>query len=871
MDSTEGRDPPLRADPPESAHPHWERVKAVFLEALEQEPGARDAFLARACADDPHLRREVESLLERDLAAEDFCEVPAARMIGAAALDGARAPLFAPGALLGPYEILAFVAAGGMGEVYRALHTVLGREVALKVVGGWNASPEARRRLLREARHASVLAHPNICTVFEVGESDGTPFIVMELVRGRPLNEVLRIGALPLEQALTCGALIADALEHAHRAGIVHRDLKSSNIIVRDDGCPVVLDFGLARRLRPPSTEPSPDSSITRADVLAGTVSHMAPEVLLGQSANERSDVWSLGVVLYEMVAGDLPFRGRTTFETSAAILNESPAPIGRRVPASVRLVIERCLAKTPAHRYQHARDVHDALQAIRRRRSWPVVGRIIGAARPRTVYASAAGLLVAILLGLHGPDWIARVPFLRRPLSTVAVLPLEGADGERSDFYASGFGEGLTAQLGAATGLRVLSPTSAARVKRSGGSHVEMGRRLGADGLVEGTVRREPGRVILDLRLIRVSDGRVVWLQRFQRPNRDILVLEADAVRALAVATRRALSPQGRERLASIRAVDPDVYEEYLKGRYEWNARTAGSIQRAVAHFTAATRLDPTYAPAHAALADCYNQLGTMMLGGGSPRAWRPRAEAAAIKALQIDPNSAEAHATLGYTWHYEWRWPDAERELLRALELNPSYSLARIWYGNLMSSLGRHEEALRQVHLARDLDPFSLVVNTNVAWSLQLAGRNAESVAQLRHTLTLDSTYVQAHWRLAISLSKLGQFVEARQHAGHAVTMTRRSASALALASVVDAQAGRMDDARALAQEVLARAKEEYVSPAAVGQMLGRLGRMDEARTWMARAVEERSNFLTYPDSTDPVHADPRIRAMVARARGR
>lgn len=851
----------------------WSRVKAVFLAALERPESERYDFVAGACVGEAELKDEVESLLASDEAAASFCETPAAGLLRVEALTAAEfAPRLAVGTRLGTYEISAFVAAGGMGEVYRARHTVLGREVAIKTVGAQISDDAAKRRLIREAQHASVLAHPNICAIYEVGEAGGLPFIVMEYVDGRPLSAMLREGVPPLRLSLEYGIQVAGALEHAHGHGIVHRDLKSSNVVIDAGGTAKVLDFGLARRLPGSAGRPSGQSTVTAGDALAGTLSHMAPEILRGERADARSDVWALGVLLYELVTGELPFQGRTPFETSSAIMGEPPRPMSRRVPLALRLVIERCLVKDPNGRYQRARAVLDSLDAIKRRRAWPIIGPLIVSARRRTLYGAAAAVLLVPTLMVAAARLRAEFEagFVRR-ISTLALLPLENATGDpTADYYADGFTDALIGQLGAAADVRVLSRTSTARIARDATSLRDIGARLGADVVVQGALRRASERIALDLRLVRPSDGSVLWSESFERDARDVLALQADVVRALAVTIQLTLRPAARERLAAVRAVSPEVYEAYLKGRFEWNKRTRASLQLAIEHFNRAVELDPTYAPAHAALADCFNQLGTVMLGTGSPRTFRPRAAAEAIKALQIDPYSAEAHAALGFVWHYQWRWTDAERELRRAIELNPSYSLGRIWYANLLMSRSRMKEAVEQVFAARDVDPFSLIVNTNVGWILDRAGRHDDAVAHLRQTIAMDSDYVQGRWRLASALMSARRFSEALEHIRRVVVLTDSSPSALAGFATIYGRAGRRDEARAILAQLLDRSRHQYVPPASIAGVLTELGDVEAAVTWYEKAFAEGSNAIAYLDEpgTAPLRHNPRFQSLRARA---
>ena len=851
----------------------WNRVKTLFLEALERPLSERSVFVAQVAGHDAQLRQEVESLLASDEAAGNLCEIPAAALLRDEVSGEAEGPSrLSPGTRLGVYEITEFIAAGGMGEVYRARHTVLGRQVAIKtIVRRSFPDASARRRLVREAAHASILKHPNICTVYEVGEAEGVPFIVMELVNGRPLDEVIRRSRPSIDSALTWGIQVANALEHAHSHGIIHRDLKSSNVVIDAAGSAVVLDFGLARRLPDASGIQSRDATLTGQDAFVGTLSRTAPEVLLGERADERSDVWALGVMLYELSTGVLPFAGRTPFETSSAIIGEPFTPISSKVPLALRLVIERCLVKEPTKRYQRAVDVESALDAIKRRRAWPVIGRLLVSVHRRALYGATASVVLVSTL-IAGGNRFRNRTILEHRVSSVAVLPLENATGNpNATFYANGITDALIAQLGEASTIRVFSPASAARVAGATRMQRSSGAPVGADVVVSGRLRQATDSTAVDLRLVQSSNGSVLWSGSFHGSAREVLALEADIVRQIGDAIELPLRRDARERLSKTRAVSPEVYEAYLKGRYEWNKRTQKSLELAVRHYSDAVTLDPTYAPAHAALADCFNLLGTVMVGAGGPRELRPRAAGEAIQALQIDPYSAEAHAALGYVWHYDLRWKDAERELRRAIELNSSYSLARVWYANLLSSRLRMREALAQMDTALQLDPFSLIVNTNLGWVLERADQLEAAIVQLDRTLTLDSNYVQAHMRLAGVLSNANRSSEALDHARRVLALTDSSPFAVGLMATVDAQAGRRAEARVLLAQLLARSRREYVPPVVIALIFNALDDQERTLDWLDKAFAEKSNAIAYlavDYRNRPIRHNPRFLRLLARA---
>ena len=547
----------------------------------------------------------------------------------------------------------------------------------------------------------------------------------------------------------------------------------------------------------------------------------------------------------------------------SSAILGDQPKPLARRIPLALRLVIERCLSKKPDDRYQRAADVHAALTSIHAHRAGPLLlaPLVFGNRRLRIRALTAASIALATVgAGL----WLrqARPP---QPIRTVAILPLVPAGTDAA--YADGMTDALIARLGAASNVRVMSRASVRHVE-AGKSPIEIARAVASDAVVHGTLRRAGDHIDLDLHLVDAGTGGVLWSRSFRRETREVLALQADAVAAIAGRIDAGERPGARRWLTLVPSVDPEVYEAYLKGRYEWNQRTAGSLDRAVAHYQRAIVLDPAYAPAHAALADCYNLLGTVMVGAGSPLEYRPRAEAAAIRALQIDPDSAEAHAALGYVRHYSWQWAEAEREFLRAIELNPNQTLPRVWYANLLMSKGRFDEALQQAYAARQIDPFSLIVNTNLGWILYYAGRDNEAVEQLTRTVALDPSYPQARWRLSSALSAIGRHDEAVRETDALLRLTKRSNSSLALHAHVLARAGRVADARRVLDDLSVRDRREYVSPGVIPAAYTELGDYETALKWIERAYSERANAVAYfavEPWTKPLRAHPRFAKLL------
>ena len=835
----------------------WARARDLFHAALELAPNDRGAFLESACGSDRHLREEVSSLLVSDAQAGTFIEQPASTLLNAAS-GRAFAPRLQPGARVGRFEVLEFLGAGGISEVYRARDTRLGRSVALKLVTDPEDS-DAGSRLLVEAQHASILNHPNICGVHEAEHDAALPFIVLELVEGPTLADVVKQRRPSIQEVVGWGKDIAAALDHAHRRGVIHRDLKTANVAVSPDGTIKVLDFGLSRRLTGlDGPAPSPAAILTSASV-AGTLTHIAPEVLRGAPVDHRVDLWAFGVMLYQLTSGELPFKSASAFDTANAILEATPDPLPPTVPADLRRLIERCLAKDPALRFSTAAELRKVLDAV------PVEH-----VRPRRRSGGAAiGVLVAAAIALS--VWFgwrqAPAPVTAPP--TLAVLPFENSSGDSAQtFFADGVTEELTAALGHIDGVRVIATGTSMRYRNAARPMRDMARADGVGRLLEGSVARVGDEIRLSARLVEVSSGRVLWSDQYQRNARDVLALHATIARAVAREIQIELSAEDMTRFAAVRAVAPSVYEAYLKGRYYWNQRTADSIRTAVRHFENAIALDPTYAPAYASLADCYNLLGTVMVAGGSPREWRPKAMEAAIRALQIDGELGEAHATLGYIRHYDWQWTEAEQSFLRAISLNPNHALARIWYANFLCSLRRFDEAVAQVLSARDLDPLSLIVSTNVGWVFYRARRNEEAIAEYQRGLSLDPTYQQAHMRLIDAYLAVGRFDDAIDESEMLVRLSNGNLADVMLRERTKLLAGRPNEFERRLDELIASGSKGYASPAAIANAYFAVGRNDHGFVWLDRSFRERTNNMAYlavEPVYDGVRDDPRFKAML------
>ena len=759
--------------------------------------------------------------------------------------------------IFGHYRLLGRLGEGGMGVVHHARDERLGREVALKLLPPGLAGDErARARLVAEARAASALNHPHVLTIYEVGEEGGRVYIAMEYVPGRPLAELIPAGGLPAETVVRYGAQIADALAHAHERGVVHRDVKPSNVLVTPEGRVKVLDFGLAKH-RPADAPQGP--SLTEAETIVGTPEYLAPEVLRGEAADARSDLWSLGVLLHRMAAGSAPFRGASVYELSAAILNEAPAPLPARVPAGLSAVIARCLTRDPAQRWRSAAEVRAALEALGAGGEGraPVPPRRL----PRPAWAGllAAALLVALAAGAY---WFrGRLPGGRGgAIRSLAVLPLESfsRDPEQA-YFADGMTEELITRLAQLGAVRVISRTSVMRFRASTLPLPVIAKQLGADAVIEGSVERSGERVRITAQLVQGATDRHLWARSYERPMQDAITLQDEVAGAIVTEIRGALTPQQTTKLARQHAVDPVVYEAYLRGRDSYQRWTPADARRAIVYYDAALARDPRFAPAYAGRAQALEYLT-------ASRDSLAQARADVDRALALDPGSSEAHATLAQIlFELDWKWTDAEREFRRALELNPSNVDAHHQYAHLLMALGRTAESREHSRIALTLDPLSPAMYHHMAWEDFMAGDFEAGAAQVGRTLAIDSTYVTSLELLAAIRLAQGRWdavedaLVRMQRLGDTVdTVGFRVTAAL--------RAGRKDEALRLLRGLASPAQYPF-SYMGIATLYAMLGSRDEAFATFDRAFAVRDYDLLFANEDPglkPLRSDPRYAAL-------
>ena len=850
----------------------WQHISNLFHDVLAQSPATRDAYLRDACGDDDDLRRQVESLL----AATELT-----RTAGGAPPDDRREPL-APGQKLARYEIISQLGAGGMGEVYRARDSQLHRDIALKVLPPSDLHDQtARARLVREARAAAALNHPHICTVHEVGEETGQAYIAMELVEGRTLSAIVAAGAMPAGEVARLGGQLADALSHAHDRGVVHRDLKCNNIIVTPEGRAKVLDFGLAKRSTSADLAVTyMQVSLTQSGVAAGTLPYMSPEQLRGEPATPASDIWALGVVLYEMLAGARPFSGQTPFEVSAGILGSVPPQLPAAVPSRLAAIVQRCLAKEPGDRFPSAAAVRHALEASGatapavETRVTPSPAR--RASRIRQMFSLRLAVVVAavVLVGAGGvAGW--RTWQSSGPAATFAIMPFENpANDPDLEYLCEGVAESMIRRLSTLPAVRISHLNTVLSFKGRTNDPVALGRDLGVRTILTGTLRRDGPRLHITARLVDVATGRELWANSYDRPAAELLNVQDDLADAITnEGLRLRLTNDDRERLERHPTTNGDAYDLYLQADYLQRTSTEEDylysrelLERAVNH-------DKKFAEAYAALAANY----AMMVTDGMARpsdAW-PQVRRYTRLAREADPELQTDIIEHSVSFFFDWDWEGAAR--LRERVLGGSLTVIvpdglralaiELW------AVGKPEEALRLSGRMRELDPRAAYLAVGEADLLLRMGRYDDAIALYESTAKIESRDPNLYFGLAEALYRRGRFDGA--------LATRRRAHMLAgddrlepLFETAKGQQGYQDVERAWAQIQLEALKERavnrYVSPLDFARIYAHLGDKELAFKYLDASFEDRSPglvFLKVDTAWEKVRTDARFAEAVKR----
>jgi serine/threonine-protein kinase len=835
----------------------WEIAKQVFETALELDPAQHAAYLDRACAGDAEVRREVEAMLLADGQADPFIDTPVFTTFQDL-LAGDESELPLPAAI-GRYTIHSRLGAGGMGEVYLAEEATLGRRVALKVLAPHAIAQSGTvERFMREARLASALDHPNICTIFDAGVADGTPFISMQYVEGDTLQRLIHDRRLPVERWLPIALQVAEALRAAHAGGIVHRDLKSSNIMVTPGGQVKVLDFGVAKMFGQAGAS-GVDAGLTRPGVTVGTPSYLSPEQARGGAVDQRSDIFSFGIVLHEMATGRLPFIRPSAAEVMHAIINEPHPPVGQcniDVPPTLAAAIDRALAKDPGERFQSLDDM------IRELRGSSGEERVaIPPPRTRRARRTAAVVLAAgvVLAGLAMWPVFERTPPSPPPggvVRSIAVLPFKPlVAGDRNESLELGMADTLIFRLSSVKGIAVRPISAVRKYADLRQDPLAAGRELGVDAVLDSSIQVVGEKIRVTTRLLRVEDGSVLWTEKTNEQLADVFAAQDAIAEKLVGSLALTLTDDERKRLTRRYTDNTEAYQLYLKGRYFWNKRTADSLQKGIAYFKQAIEKDPGYALAYAGLADSYAVL--QITPGAPAEGALPAARAAAERALALDDSLAEAHTSLGRFRMASGDWSGADAAFRRAIELNPRLETAHQWYAMNLAIKGRLAEAEAEIRLALELDPLSLIINTDAGRIFFYMRAYDRAIAQFTKTLEMDPAFGRVRVMLGAAYEQKGLYKEALDQYQQTIPASR------ARIARVYARSGRGSEARKFLDEVKAAIPAALIHAA--------LGENQLAIDDLERAYEEDPASLSFAgvDPTwDSLRSEPRFHNLLRRA---
>ena len=775
------------------------------------------------------------------------------------------------GQTISHYRIVEQLGAGGMGVVYKAQDSRLDRAVALKFLPDKLAQePQALERFRREARAASALNHPGICTIYDIGEQDGRGFIVMEFIDGETLRHHIHRQALPLEEILRLGMQIAEALDAAHAEGIIHRDIKPANIFVTKRGQAKVLDFGLAKLLPKavaaggPGADGDDTDSTSIVGIISGTPSYMSPEQIRGDTLDARTDIFSLGLVLYEMATGRQAFSGPTGGVIIEAVLTRAPAParnINPNIPEKLEEIINKALHKDKAQRYQHAAEVRNDLQQLDRGSDsgWRSAA---GSTETMAARPTVPGEAESSHIGSSGPhtaqNLTMRTGAIRRErvakiIDSLAVLPFENASRDPENEYLSdGIAGSLINILATVPKLRVIAQSTVFRYKGREMDPQAVGRELNVKAVLTGRMMQSGGSLRIGTELVDVATGTQLWGAQYNRAPGDIFAIQDEISNEISEKLRLKLTRAEKKRLTKRQTHDVEAYGLYLKGRHHWNRWTEEGFYKAIEYFQQAAEKDPSYGLAYAGVADSY-----VLLGWNSylpPKDAFPKGKAAAMEALRLEPELSEAHTpTAAGLWLHDWKWPEAEKEFERSVALNPCYPTANHWYAEYLMTMGRHDEAIARMKKSQELDPLSLIISVAIGWTYYMARRYEDAVQQIRRTFELDPNYPVANWVLGLVLRKMGRFDEAIAEGEKGVRASGGSPLIRASLAQSFGAAGKTKEARKILDDLTILAKQKYVAPYFLAGIYVGLGDEQRAMESLEKSYEEHSHWLIY------LHMDP------------
>jgi TolB-like protein/tetratricopeptide (TPR) repeat protein len=875
----------------------WHKVKKIFQAALDRAPEERSAFVSGACAGDELLRQEVESLLAAHAKDGSFIDSPAYRTMETLTRYGD----LEPGQKVGHYEILATLGKGGMGEVYLAKDLKLTRQVALKVLPSLKlGAAHAGKRLLREARAAAALDHPNICGIYEISEADGMSYIAMQYLDGETLETRIANGSLSFDEALDIGVQIADGLAEAHAHDLVHRDIKPANIVITSRGQAKILDFGLAK-----NTERTIDGAaaetktmLSTPGMILGTAPYMSPEQVRGERLDARTDIFSFGVVLYEMFCGDNPFAKSSTAETIGAILYENAqfATIDPRLPERIEEVIGRCLIKEREKRYQSMSEVASDLKALRETggktadvmtaalpssRLGQPVSRDSANATPWRVKREqhrawwwVGSLAAIVLLALTGLFLWSRMRSNASArtlvIDSLAVLPLVNSTGDPSkDYLADGISESLIGSLSQLSDVKVISRNSSFTFKGKETDAQKIAKQLGVRGIIAGTLRQVGDDFDVYIELIDALDGRTVFTQTYTRKTSDLVAMQSSIAQDVVTKTRVKLSPQEAERIAKLPTSNNEAYQLFLKGKSSEASQTADGLHQAIKYYQQAVERDPNFALAYAMIGQCYVDLGAYF---EAPKDTMPQARAYAEKAVQLDNSLSDAHATLGAVHLlYDWDYDAAQREMSLSGQFNPKALETFSCAAHILESTGRSTEAERQIRNALVSDPMSTALRAELGCTSYYARQYDSAIAEERAAIAVDPLDPVARWNLARALDQKKSYQESIdeliKYEGISNSNDPLILSEMAYAY---AGAGKTEEARTILRRLGEMGSHAFVDPYLIATIYAGLGDKSQTLAWLDKSYDSRSSFLSSANAEpkfDLLRNDPRFINLLKR----
>jgi serine/threonine protein kinase/tetratricopeptide (TPR) repeat protein len=785
------------------------------------------------------------------------------------------------GQTISHYRIVERLGAGGMGVVFKAQDSRLERAVALKFLPEKFAQqPQALERFRREARAASALNHPGICTIYGIGEQDGRAFIAMEFIDGETLRNHIHGKALPVGELLELGIQIAEALDAAHAEGIIHRDIKPTNIFVTKRGRAKVLDFGLAKLVPKGVAIADEDSSggsstsTSIAGIISGTPSYMSPEQVRGDALDARTDIFSLGLVLYEMATGRQAFGGGTGGAIIEAVLTRAPVSvrsINPEIPPALEAIINQALHKDRDQRYRHATDLVADMQRLKREidsgrtdQAGNSASLLASTSRPRSSTSQAIPRTATQQTGGF------RAPRVSKTIGSLAVLPFENVSRDpENDYLSDGITGSLINNLATVPKLRVMAQSTVFRYKGREIDPQAVGRELNVRAVLTGRMMQSGGSLRIGTELVDVATGSLLWGAQFDRKPGDIFMIQDEISSEISGKLRLQLTHAEKKRLVKRHTEDAEAYRLYLQGRHHWNRWTEEGFYKAIGFFQQAIAKDPSYALAYDGVADCYVLLGWNSYL--SPKDAFPKAKAAAMAALEIAPDLGEAHTDLAAVlWLHDWHWPEAQREFQRSLELNPCYPTANHYYAECLMTLGRNAEALTRMKKSLELDPLSLIINVAIGWAHYHARQYDEAVAQLLRTVELDPNYPMTYWILGLIYRETARYDLAISAGEKGVSLSGGSPLMRAALAQTFATAGAAQEAIQVVDELNELAKQRYVAPHFFAGIYVGLGEHERAIEYLEKSCAEHCHWLIYlriDPSMDDLRSDPRFQDLLRR----